>query len=142
VTGLPLMFGDQVGVALVLPGRPPAVIASGPVVRIDEVPGVPVAGSDTAVPVKARTRVAVRFDRISQEDQERITGYILAAHRRRASSSRADGEEAAAAEAVANLDDPAPAPAPEATAEAAPEAAPAPGAQAAGEPAAARAAAE
>ena len=83
-TEMPLMFGDQLRVALVLTSHD-IVIAAGPVVRIDEIPApvAPVAESSTGEP-EVLTRVAVRFDKIAESDQERITCHILAAHRRRA----------------------------------------------------------
>ena len=77
------MFGDQLRVALVLTARD-IVVAGGPVVRIDEIP-VPVPpGSETPTDKpRMLTRVAVRFDKIAEQDQERITCHILAAHRSR-----------------------------------------------------------
>jgi len=83
-TEMPLMFGDQLRVALVLTSHD-IVIAAGPVVRIDEIPApvAPVAESSTGE-LEVLTRVAVRFDKIAESDQERITCHILAAHRRRA----------------------------------------------------------
>ena len=82
-TEMPLMFGDQLRVALVLTARD-IVVAGGPVVRIDEIP-VPVPpGSETPTDKpRMLTRVAVRFDKIAEQDQERITCHILAAHRSR-----------------------------------------------------------
>jgi hypothetical protein len=83
-TEMPLMFGDQLRVALVLTSHD-IVIAAGPVVRIDEIPApvAPAAESSTGEP-EVLTRVAVRFDKIAESDQEKITCHILAAHRRRA----------------------------------------------------------
>jgi len=83
LTGMPLLFGEQLRLALVLTSRD-IVVAGGTIVRIED--GDP-PGSDPAPP---RTRpsvrpskVAVRFDKISEADQERITCHILSAHRRK-----------------------------------------------------------
>jgi c-di-GMP-binding flagellar brake protein YcgR len=75
-----LMFGDQLRVALVLTPRN-IVVAGGPIVRIDE---MAVAGAAEGTP-GGRTRVAVRFDKITEADQERISVHILAAARNRES---------------------------------------------------------
>ena len=85
-TEMPLMFGDQLRIALVLAPRE-IVIAGGPVVRIDEILAEVPPGTDVS-PAMPRmlTRVAVRFDKITEADQERISCHILAAHRRRAAS--------------------------------------------------------
>ncbi len=98
ITEMPLMFGDQVRVALVLSHRD-IVIAGGPVVRIDEVQDPDREGADHSKPPRMLTRVALRFDKISEEDQERITCHILAAHRR--SAGRPSRSEAAVADAAA-----------------------------------------
>jgi hypothetical protein len=65
-------------------------VAGGPVVRIDEIPAPVVPGADqgSATP-SILTRVALRFDKITRQDQERITCHILAAQRQRGSDSRA-----------------------------------------------------
>ncbi len=82
-TEMPLMFGDQLRVALVLTARD-IVVAGGPVVRIDEIPAPAPTGSAASTDKpRMLTRVAVRFDKISEQDQERITCHILAAHRSR-----------------------------------------------------------
>jgi hypothetical protein len=86
-TQMPLMFGDQLRVALVLTPRD-IVVAGGPIVRIDEMVKSP-PGADPAATPHVVTRVAVRFDKITEQDQERITVYILAAHRSRLEAPRA-----------------------------------------------------
>ena len=114
-TRMALMIGDQVRLALVLSPRE-IVVAGGPVVRIDEVPvlgaaaavgsgestqpGEPIEPTEPAEPVEAATltRVAVRFDKVTEEDQERIACHILAAHRK---STTATAGTVAQAEAAA-----------------------------------------
>ena len=82
-TEMPLMFGDQLRVALVLTSRD-IVVAGGPVVRIDEIQAPAPPGSEALNgEPKMLTRVAVRFDKITEVDQERITCHILAAYRSR-----------------------------------------------------------
>ena len=82
-TDMPLLFGEQVRLALVLTSRD-IVVAGGVIVRIED--GDPPAhgsgGEATAVAGKF-SKVAVRFDKISEADQERITCQILAARRKR-----------------------------------------------------------
>jgi c-di-GMP-binding flagellar brake protein YcgR len=83
-TEMPLVMGEQLRIALVLTSRD-IVIAGGPIVRIEDhvdpaadlVPG----GQVPAV----TSRVAVRFDKITDIDQERIACHILSAHRKRSS---------------------------------------------------------
>jgi c-di-GMP-binding flagellar brake protein YcgR len=102
-TEMPLMFGDQLRVALVLTARDitarDIVVAGGPVVRIDEIPApVPTGSAASTDKPRMLTRVAVRFDKISEQDQERITCHILAAHRSRvADAARAATPPAGAA---------------------------------------------
>lgn len=81
-TQMPLMFGDQLRVALALTASE-IVIAGGPVVRIDEVPARVPTGPEAAAEPEPLTRVAVRFDKIAEHDRELIACHILAAHRRR-----------------------------------------------------------
>ena len=81
-TEMPLMFGDQLRVALALTASE-IVVAGGPVVRIDEIPGLVPSGSEAAGEPQVLTRVAVRFDKIAAHDRERIACHILAAHRSR-----------------------------------------------------------
>ncbi len=82
-TEMPLMFGDQLRVALALTARD-IIVAGGPVVRIDEIPApVPPGSAGSSDEPRMVTRVAVRFDKITEPDQERITRHVLAAHRRR-----------------------------------------------------------
>lgn len=73
-TAMPLQIGQQLRLAIVLTSQD-IVVAGGPVVRLED--GDP--GPDRADGVN---RVAVRFDKISEADQERITCHILSAHRK------------------------------------------------------------
>ena len=90
-TEMPLLFGEQLRLALVLTPRD-IVVVGGTIVRIEDgdggehapAPGDSVAAS-TAAPV-VHSKVAVRFDKISEVEQERITVHILSAHRQRASA--------------------------------------------------------
>jgi c-di-GMP-binding flagellar brake protein YcgR len=93
-TSMPLLFGEDLLLAIALGARN-IVIAGGSVVRIEDgdlAPDEP--GQDEPAPdgpsrggpPPARTsRVAIRFDKISEADQERITCYILQIHRQRRS---------------------------------------------------------
>jgi c-di-GMP-binding flagellar brake protein YcgR len=110
-TEVPLMFGDQLRLALVLTSRD-IVVAGGPVVRIDEVPAPANPGTDPANPPKVLTRVAVRFDKISEADQERITCHILAAHRKNRTAARAPVSPPARPSPSAPADSAEPAPGP------------------------------
>jgi c-di-GMP-binding flagellar brake protein YcgR len=87
LTDMPLLFGEQLRLALALTSRE-IVVAGGTIVRIEdgEAPAADAAGLGRATPAAraACSKVAVRFDKISEVDQERITCHILAAHRRRA----------------------------------------------------------
>lgn len=76
-TEMPLLFGEQLRLALVLTSRD-IVVAGGVIVRIED--GDPLPGTAVAL----HSKVAVRFDKISEVDQERITVHILSAHRQRA----------------------------------------------------------
>lgn len=86
VTDMPLLFGEQLRLALVLTSRD-IVVAGGTIVRIED-PDAP-DGTVNAGPRTAQSKVAVRFDKISEVDQERITLHILAAHRRRSAEPAA-----------------------------------------------------
>lgn len=90
-TEMPLMLGEQLKTALFLTPKD-IIIAAGPVVRIED--AVPdgsgshlgaVVGHDGGEGSARTTRsmVAVRFDKISELDQERITCHILSARRQR-----------------------------------------------------------
>jgi c-di-GMP-binding flagellar brake protein YcgR len=83
-TAMALHLGEQLRLALVLTSRD-IVVAGGPIVRIEECADTQteVLGPDDQAP-PALCRVAVRFDRISDCDQERIACHILSAHRRQA----------------------------------------------------------
>jgi c-di-GMP-binding flagellar brake protein YcgR len=94
-TDMPLLFGEQLRVALVLTSHE-IVIAEGPIVRIDEVVQLGPDGRPETAPAKTEnpaepgtmmpkvlSRVAMRFDKIAAADQERISIHILAAHRQR-----------------------------------------------------------
>ena len=80
-TEVPLMFGDQLKIALVLTPRD-IVVAGGTVVRIEDQAAAPIDGTRPAEPPKVLSKVAMRFDKISEADQERISVHILAAHRK------------------------------------------------------------
>lgn len=84
ITDMPLLFGEQLRLALVLTSRD-IVVAGGTIVRIEDGDARP---ADAAIEPghearQTRSKVAVRFDKISEIDQERITCHILSAHRRR-----------------------------------------------------------
>ena len=88
LTDMPLLFGEQLRVAMVLSSRE-IVVAGGTIVRIED-PDMPANGSRPAAAAGSTekapavySKVAVRFDRISEADQERIACHILSAHRRR-----------------------------------------------------------
>jgi hypothetical protein len=95
-TDMPLILGERLRLALVLTARD-VVIAGGTIVRIEDgdgQPGEPAAsGRETPRP----SRVAVRFDKISEADQERITCHILSAHRQRKAPSTPLPAQASAA---------------------------------------------
>jgi len=120
-TTMPLKFGDQLKVALVLTPRD-IVVAGGPIVRIEEIPAPVPPGAEPPATPEMLTRVALRFDKITEVDQERIACYILAAHRGRAALPEPAppafpepaGTPTAPASPAANAA-PAAAPAPEAT---------------------------
>jgi hypothetical protein len=89
-TDMPLLFGEQLRLALVLTSRD-IVVTGGPIVRIEDCDDSP--GKDVDAP-DGRTRaghskVAVRFDKISAADQERISCHILSAHRQRTAANLA-----------------------------------------------------
>jgi c-di-GMP-binding flagellar brake protein YcgR len=84
VTDMPLVFGEQLRIALVLTSRD-IVVVGGAIVRIedgDPIPDAPRAGPGNSAPSKF-SKVAVRFDKVSEADQERITCHILTAQRQR-----------------------------------------------------------
>ncbi|HEX7492210.1 MAG TPA: PilZ domain-containing protein [Candidatus Limnocylindrales bacterium] len=84
LTDMPLLFGEQLRIALVLTSRD-IVVAGGVIVRIedgDPHPPDSESAAGSAGPSKF-SKVAVRFDKVSEADQERITCHILAAHRQR-----------------------------------------------------------
>ena len=118
-TTMPLAFGEQLRLALVLSARD-IVIASGPVVRIEPVPVAASPGAASPGDSVAAARVAVRFDRITETDQERITCHILAAQRARAAPH---GSSAGASYVRASAPAPGPAPDPAPPPDAVPEAA-------------------
>jgi PilZ domain len=87
LTEMPLLFGEQLRLALVLTSRD-IVVVGGTIVRIEdgETSESPATGAATDGPPSeppAHSKVAVRFDKISEADQERITCHILSAHRQR-----------------------------------------------------------
>jgi c-di-GMP-binding flagellar brake protein YcgR len=90
-TDMLLLFGEQLRLALVLTSRE-IVVVGGTIVRIEDgdgpEPGAPPsdAPADSAEDHATHSKVAVRFDKISEVDQERITVHILSAHRQRAKS--------------------------------------------------------
>ena len=81
-TSMPLLFGEDLMLAIVLGSRN-IVIAGGSIVRIEDAPSPAVEGPEDGRAPAPISRVAVRFDRISEADQERITCYILQMHRQR-----------------------------------------------------------
>jgi len=86
VTDMPLLFGEQLRLALVLTSRD-IVVAGGVIVRIEDGDPAPEgSGAEAAAEARNFSKVAVRFDKVSEADQERITCHILAAHRRRTSA--------------------------------------------------------
>jgi hypothetical protein len=83
LTEMPLLFGEQLRLAIVLTSRD-IVVVGGTIVRIED--GQPAASDMAADPTRrasALSKVAVRFDKIAAADQERITFHILSAHRQR-----------------------------------------------------------
>jgi c-di-GMP-binding flagellar brake protein YcgR len=83
-TTMSLVLGEQLRLALVLTSRD-IVVAGGPIVRIDDHVDAQTEaqGAGDQVP-STISRVAVRFDKISDGDQERIACHILSAHREQA----------------------------------------------------------
>jgi c-di-GMP-binding flagellar brake protein YcgR len=111
LTEMPLLFGEQLRLALVLTSRE-IVVAGGTIVRIEDGDVASVATSDrpaAEAPTK-HSKVAVRFDKISEADQERITCHILLAHRQKtgmpapASRNRTSPETPARAEEPSSPD--------------------------------------
>jgi c-di-GMP-binding flagellar brake protein YcgR len=105
-TSMPLLFGEELRLAIVLNTKD-IVITGGSIVRIedfdDEAPQeyVPGAGARRPTPM---SRVAVRFDQVSEADQERITCYILQVHRQRRATLAAAAVAAAEAPAADETD--------------------------------------
>jgi c-di-GMP-binding flagellar brake protein YcgR len=93
VTTMPFLYGEELRLAIALSSRD-IIIAGGTVVRIEDCddrprPGGP-DGPGRADGGEARSpcsKVAVRFDKISEVDQERVTCYILQVHRQRRTAS-------------------------------------------------------
>jgi hypothetical protein len=77
-----LQMGDQLRLALVLTSRD-IVVVGGTIVRIEDRSELP-AGDDatSGEPPEAMSRVAVRFDKITQLDQERIACHVLSERRK------------------------------------------------------------
>ncbi len=114
-TAMPMLFGEELRLAIALTPRD-IVIAGGSIVRIeDEVERRDPA--DPGRPPEVTSRVAVRFDDITEADQEKITLYILKASRqlRTGGKARSEGRPTSTAEAASEK--PAVAPAAEATEE-------------------------
>jgi c-di-GMP-binding flagellar brake protein YcgR len=124
-TEMPMLFGEQLRLALVLTSRD-IVVVGGTIVRIEDGDDPATGGSPDDAPQSehaAHSKVAVRFDRIGEADQERITCHILSAHRQRSNAPAATeglpvqipapgpSPEPAAPEPVAPEPDQAPAPA-------------------------------
>ncbi len=82
ITDMPLTLGEQLRVALVLTARD-IVIASGTIVRIEDGDRPTDDPTGAARKAPSHSKVAVRFDKISEADQERIAYHILQAHRQR-----------------------------------------------------------
>jgi c-di-GMP-binding flagellar brake protein YcgR len=125
LTAMPLLFGEQLRLAIVLTSRD-IVVVGGTIVRIED--GQQAASettTDAIGPASALSKVAVRFDKIGAADQERITFHILSAHRQRLKDEplpkSVEAELAAPTAAMAPLSA---APEPEPPADAAPEATP------------------
>jgi hypothetical protein len=116
-TEVPLMFGDQLKIALVLTSRD-IVVARGTVVRIEDHVVSPLGGSASDAPPTVLSRVAMRFDKISEVDQERISLHILAAHRKLSAKAAAPGDAPPPSIHVAPAEpvEPGPGSAPESTA--------------------------
>jgi c-di-GMP-binding flagellar brake protein YcgR len=108
VTDMPLLFGEELKLALVLTSHD-IVVAQGPIVRIEDADGIagPHRPEPPSQPSATLSKVAVRFDAITEADQERITCHILSAHRQRRRVAEApegdagDTSEATAAEVAA-----------------------------------------
>jgi hypothetical protein len=106
LTEMPLLLGEQLRLALVLTSRD-IVVAGGTIVRIED------GGDPHSEPGKAgngasstQSRVAVRFDKISEADQERITCHLLAAHRKRSARVAPAVEQAAVAATLESAEAP------------------------------------
>jgi hypothetical protein len=96
-TTMPLLMGEQLRIALVLTSRD-IVVAGGPIVRIEDyVDGLAGEFGPDGQVLPVTSRVAVRFDKISDIDQERIACHILSAHRKRASGKPGESAEVSAA---------------------------------------------
>jgi hypothetical protein len=82
-TSMPLLFGEELRLAIALTSRE-IVITGGSVVRIEHCDGEPPLDASEGATSKAPcSKVAVRFDTISEADQERITCHILQVRRQR-----------------------------------------------------------
>ena len=91
-TSMPLLFGEELKLAIALTPRD-IIIAGGSIVRIED-------NTDDG----EASKIAVRFDDISEVDQEKITCYILQAKRRLRTSGDA-GVEPPPADDAAGPDD-------------------------------------
>ena len=91
-TAMPLLFGEELKIAIALTPRD-IVIAGGSIVRIEDDVQASDPGNPEGAPV-VTSRVAVRFDDISEADQEKITLHILKASRQ--AGGRAAAETPAA----------------------------------------------
>ena len=90
-TSMSLLMGDHLRLALVLTPRD-IVVVGGTIVRIEDQQELP-AGDDAVSgrSPNAMSRVAVRFDGITELDQERIACHILSARRKQVSDVVCEG---------------------------------------------------
>jgi hypothetical protein len=101
LTAMPLLLGEQLRLALVLTSRE-IVVAGGTIVRIEhgdtppdgDAPAAAAGAEASENAPLTHSKVAVRFDKINEADQERITCHILSAHRRRSSAITAAADSA------------------------------------------------
>ena len=87
ITDMPLAFGEQLRIELVLTAGD-VVVASGTVVRIEDGDTPPDDAANGPVGPPGHSKVAVRFDKIGEVEQERIAFHILSAPRRRRATPR------------------------------------------------------